>query len=272
MSIDMNSIIKINGKSMNMPEFAERFGLDLLNPALVITTANILIKQGKVTVVDTATKEQKIMNNAMEQEEFQAVVNGINAQEEAHKQRVRNQKLQETDNHSFALNFVTGVEATKFKVWVDSLGIQNTKLTQDLSTGAIKLEIREVTPNEYVKITNKYKADTAINKGMQTANQVVTGATNVVNYGMTNMIAPTAKIAGEASVNLAKGIFHTGLRTIAGLVNSTAKAVVDNKIAIATDPECLRAASTLMDTKNTVKRTVAEKMNNTNFGNGIEML
>jgi hypothetical protein len=270
--IDMNSTIKINGKSYTMPEFADKFGIDLLNPTLVINTANILLKQGRLTIVSTESKEEKIVNSALEEEAFQGVVAGINAQEEAHKQRVRQSKLQETDSHSFALNFITGVEATRFEMWVNSMGIEDTELTQDLKSGAIKLKIMNVTPNEYVKITNKYKADMAIAKGMQATNDVVTGATNMTNYALTNVIAPTAKIAGEASVRLAKGLFHTGLKTIAGLVNSSANAINETKIAIATDPECLRAASTLMDAKNTAKRTVAQKMNNNNFGNGIEML
>lgn len=269
----MNSVVKISGgKSMTMPEFADKFGLDLLNPQLVIQTAMILQKRGQLTIAVNESKEEKILNQAMGEEAFQNIVEGINSQEEAHKQRIREAKLQETDSHSFALNFVTGLEATKFKAWVTSLGIEDTKLTQDLETGAVRLEIRNVTPGEYVKITNKYKADMAINKGMQATNNVVNGATNMTNYALTNVVAPTAKIAGEAGVNLAKGIFHTGLRTIAGLVNSSAKAIEDTKFAIATDPECLRAASTLIDTKNAAKRKVTEMKNNSSFGNGIEML
>lgn len=271
-NINMNSIVKANGKSMNMAEFADKFGLDLMNTTLLVATAGILQKRGQLTIVENTTKEEKIVNSALEEHAFQQAVEGIDAQEEAHKQRIRQSKLQETDSHSFALNFVTGVDATRFEMWVNSLGIQDTNLSQDLKTGAIKLTVKDVTPNEYVKITNKYKADNAINTGMQATGKVVTGATNMVNYGLSNVVAPTAKIAGEASVNLAKGIFHTGLRTISGLINSSAKAVTDTKIAIATDPECLRAMSTLIDTKNSAKREVAKRMSNSTLGNGIEML
>ena len=45
--IDMNSIVKINnGKSMDMVEFADKFGLDLMNTETIIKMANILQRRG----------------------------------------------------------------------------------------------------------------------------------------------------------------------------------------------------------------------------------
>lgn len=270
--IDMNSTIKVmNGKSMTMIEFASEFGIDISKgTTLVLDTARLLEKRGQLTVVDKSTKQEKILNEAIQENVFQQVVNGLDAQEEANIQRKREAKLQETDSHSFALSFATSLDATKFETWVNSIGVLQTGMFDD--NGVIKLAIKEVTPGEYTKITTRYKADNAISTGMKMTNQVVRGTTNTVNYGLTEVIAPTAKIVGEASVNIGKGLFHTLIKTGAGLINSTAKGVVDTKVALATDAECLRAVRQLQDVKNGVKRGVATKMNNSNIGSGIEML
>ena len=272
MNIDMNSMVKVNGgKAMSMPEFADKYGIDILNPAVVIATANLLQKRGQLIVVDNTTKEEKLINSAIQEEMFQQTVAHFDAQEEAHKQRQRQAVLQEAGTHSFTLSFVNSLDATSFENWVNTLGVTQTGQFQD-DNGAVKLAIKEVSPQEYTKITNKYKADNAINAGMQMTNKVVKGTTNTVNYGLTNVVAPTAKIVGEAGMNLGKGLFHTLMKTGAGLINSGAKAVTDTKTALVTDPDCLRAVSTLVDTKNNAKQQLAKRMNQVNSGNGIEML
>ena len=272
-NIDMNSTVKVmGGKSLTMIEFAEEYGLDMSKgSALVLETARLLEKRGQLTVVDTSTKQEKILNEAFQEEMFQQVVNGLDAQEAANIQRKREAKLQETDSHSFTLAFNTSLEATKFETWVNSLGVLQTGQYQE-DNGVIKLAIKEVTPQEYTKITTRYKADNAISGGMRMTNQIVKGTTNTINYGLSEVVAPTAKIVGEAGINIGKGLFHTLIKTGAGLINSTAKGVADTKVALQTDAECLRAVRQLQDVKNGVKRGVATKMQNSGVGNGIEMI
>ena len=271
-NIDMNSTVKVmNGKSMTMIEFANEFGVDISKGTeLLLDTARLLEKRGQLTVVDKSTKQEKILNEALEEHVFQQVVDGLDAQEAANIQRKREARLQETDSHSFALSFNTTLEATKFETWVNGLGVLQTGMFED--NGVIKLAIKDVTPQEYTKITTRYKADNAISGGMRMTNQVVRGTTNTINYGLSEVVAPTAKIVGEAGINIGKGLFHTLIKTGAGLINSTAKGVADTKVALTTDAECLRAVRQLQDVKNGVKRGVATKMNNSSIGNGIEML
>lgn len=273
MDISMNSMVKVKGgKALTMPEFADKYGLDPTNTVSVISMANILKKRGDLTVVEHTTKEEKIVNDAMQEEAFVQVVNQIDAQEEAHKQYVRNQKLNEVDPINFSLDFRTSLDAMKFENWVNELGVEETAQLPDKETGAIKLYISNVTPQEFTKITANYKTKNAINAGMNITSKVTQGTTNAVNYGLSEVVAPTAKIVGEAGMNLGKGLFHTGVKTLAGLVNSGAKAYVDTKYAIATDPDCLRASRQLIEAKNTIRRGVNSKLNQSGMGNGINVL
>jgi hypothetical protein len=269
--IDMNSTVKINGgKSLNMAEFADKFGVDLANPQLVVSTANILEKQGKLIVVETKSKEEQIVDQAMGQEVFQSVVENLDNEEQAYKEQLREAKKAESDVLKITLAFITTLDATKFNMWLTSLGV--TEVSQIIKNGCIKLLIEDITPQEYTKISAKYKAEKAINATVNTTSKVMNGTTNAVNYGLSEVVAPVAKIAGEAGMNLGKGLFHTLIKTGAGLINSGAKAVTDTKIALMTDPECLRATSQLIDAKNNITRGVNKQMNNRGFGSGIEIL
>ena len=268
--LNMNSTVQYkNGKKLNMAEFAELALVDPMNHGLILSTARILMKNGDLKVVDERTKVEKAIDSAVEEDMYQQIVENITTEEEAHKAFVRNQRLAETGTHTFDLAFVTTIEATKFEMWVKGLGITQTALMKDPTTGAIRLLIQEVSPMEYTRITTKYSAENAINGAMQTTGKALTGATNAVNYGLTNVVAPTAKIVGEAGMNLGKGIFHTGVKTLAGLVNSGAKAVTDTKIALMTDPECLRAHSQLISAKNDIRKGITGKLTGQGFGNGI---
>lgn len=270
-NIDMNSEIKLaGGKTVNMIEFADRYGLDIANPNVVISAANLLLKRGQVTLVDKTTKEEQQLEAAMEEHAFQQIVENLDAEQEAHRQAKRKQALANTDSLKITLAFITSLDAVKFANWLSTQGI--TEVSEVRKGGAIKLMIEDITPQEFTKISNKYKAENAITAGVNATSKLVNGTTNAVNYGLSEVVAPTAKIVGEAGMNLGKGLFHTGVKTLAGLVNSGAKAVADTKIALSTDPDCLRATRQLQDAKNTVKRGVARKVNQTGVGNGIEIL
>lgn len=273
-NIDMNSTVKINGgKSLNMAEFAVRFGVDLDRDngfATAIATANVLAKQGKLTVVETKSKEEQILDKAMNQEAFQSVVETLDSEEQAYKVQQRDARKAESDTLRIQLAFITTLDATKFAMWLTSLGV--TEVSEIRKNGGIKLLIEDITPQEYTKIAAKYKAEKAINATVNTTSKLMNGTTNAVNYGMSEVVAPIAKIAGEAGMNLGKGLFHTGVKTLAGLINSGAKAVSDTKIALITDPECLRATSQLVDAKNTIARGVNKQMNSRGYGSGIEIV
>jgi hypothetical protein len=266
----MNSLVKVRGgKTLTMPEFAEKYQMDPENTATVIAMANVLYKQGKLTIKDTRSKDEIMLEEALTEETYNQVVDNIIAEEEAHKVAQRQKKLEETDSLKIGLEFATSLDAAKFTTWLQARGIN--EISELRKNGTLKLIIENITPQEYSAIARQYQTEKAINKTVDVTGKVVNGTTNAANFALTEVAAPIAKLTGEASMNLAKGLFHTFVKTGAGLVNSGARAIVDTKQAIATDAECLKASQQLLNAKNTVKRGVIKKVNQTS-GSGIEIL
>lgn len=268
--MDMNSQVKIKGKTMNMMEFADRFGLDLLKPDLIIASANILERRGQLTVVEHKTKEEILMEKATEEVGVQAVIEGIEEEEKQSKIAKRESKKAETDLLNIGLTFNTTLECEKFELWVNEIGIEDTTFTK--KNGVIKLVIKDITPGEYTKISTRYNADKVISKTVDTSSKVINGTTDSINYVATEVVAPVAKIAGEAGMNLSKGLFHTGAKVLASLINSGARAVSDTKLAMATDAELIKAQGQLLNAKNSVKRGVRKQLDKNSYGNGIEII
>ena len=105
-NINMNSIVKVNGgKSMNMVDFATQYGIDLTNTELIIQMASTLLKQGKLTVKDTTTKEEDLIEKAVCQEAFHKVAEGIQEEHEEVKKAKREQKKGDCDLTNIAIPF-----------------------------------------------------------------------------------------------------------------------------------------------------------------------
>lgn len=273
-NLTLNSKVKYKGKTYYVSELAEILMLDLADTEGVIATINSLIRTGYAVPVVNQTKEDEILDKVQKESAFQAVVGMIEDEEAQVKFNKREQKKAESDLVSFKLNFNTTLEGQKFCQWLMEIGIPETsfELNKDMLSGAIKLMLKEVTTNESAKIINKYKAEHIIAQTVDIADKAVTKTTDSVNYVASEVVAPVAKIAGTGVLNLGKGLFHTAFKVGAGLINSGAKAVVETKTAMATDPELLKAQNQLINAKNTVRRTVAEKMSKSGGGSGIEFM
>ena len=94
---------------------------------------------------------------------------------------------------SIALSFKTTAEACSAESYVNSLGIEDTEIS--IKGGAIKLIVRDITPQEYTKIATKYQLEKAVNSTVDVAGKALRGTTNAINYTATNVVAPVAKIA-----------------------------------------------------------------------------
>lgn len=268
--MDMNSKVKLNGKTMSMIELADRLGIDLLKPDLIIASANILERRGQITVVENKTKEEILMDKAGEEIELQSAIEAIEKEEKDSKIAKRESKKAQTDLVKIALPFNTTLECEKFELWVNELGIEDTTFTK--KNGVIKLIIKDITPNEYTKISTRYNADKIIATTVNTSSKVINGTTDGINYMATEVVAPVAKIAGEAGMNLSKGLFHTGAKVLASLINSGARAVTDTKLAMATDAELIKAQGQLVNAKNSIRRGVRKQIDKSSMGGGIEIL
>lgn len=265
--ITQETKLKIDGKTYTMEEFIARYELNDMNQA--IKMANILVKQGTATVSIKDAKIDKIAK-AVEREEIHEVVNAINTEEQAYRQAKRNEKAQEVDLVSIGLNFRTTIEATQAEQWINSLGVKDTEIS--IKSGKIMLKVQNITPGEYNKIVRKYQVENVLRNGVELTGKALDSFTGAINYTATNVVAPVAKLATEAGMNIGKGLVHTGVKIGAGLVNSGAKAIEETSVAMATDPELLRAQEQLKATKDTVMRFFRKKLDKNGGKGGVEIL
>ena len=266
--VTMDTILLIKGKRYSIEEFKNKFAIT--DDARALTLAETLVKKGKATIYSATSQEDELLDLLDGDIELTNIVNQINDEEYASVQAKRNEIKQEVDTVSIALSFKTTAEACSAESYVNSLGIEDTEIS--IKGGAIKLIVRDITPQEYTKIATKYQLEKAVNSTVDVAGKALRGTTNAINYTATNVVAPVAKIAGEAGMNLGKGLFHTSVKVGAGLVNSGSKAIADTKVALATDTEMIRAKKELVDAKDSVVSFFKGKLNKNRKRSGIETL
>lgn len=266
--INQESRIKINGKIHDMEGFIKQYAIEDMDQAIYI--ANSLIRQGKATEYEKITPDQSFINEAMKRENKNRIVDAIDREEAEHKQFKREAKLEGNDLINIGLNFATTPEALTAENWINEMGIENTEII--MKKGAVILKVSDISPDEYGKISRKYKTERAINNSVAVTSKAINSTTDAINYGATNIVAPIAKIGGEAALNLGKGVVHTGIRVGAGLINSSGKAVRDTTKALQTDPEMLRATKELRDAKDSMTSYFKKKLSKSKISSGINIL
>ena len=266
--MDMNTILIIKGKKTTMQEFQARFGIESEEKA--IQMAQILVKKGNAIVHIEKSEEQELLSKLEQDALLTSIVNQLDAEEYSAEQAKREEIKSEVDLVSIRLAFKTSADASQAEAWINDLGIEDTEIT--MKKGAISLIVRDITPQEYTKIATRYQMDKALDTTVQVASKALVGTTNAINYTATKVIAPTAKIAGEAGMNLGKGLVHASMKVGAGLVNSGSKAIADTKVALATDTEMIRAKKELVDAKDSAISFFKRKLNKNRKRSGIETL
>lgn len=266
--MDMNTILIIKGKKTTMEEFKTRFGIDTDEKA--IQMAQILVKKGNAIVHVEKSEEQEVLSKLEADALLASIVDQLDSEEYSAQQAKREELKSEVDLVSIKLSFASSAEAASAESWINSLGVEDTEIT--MKKGAISLIVRDITPQEYTKIATKYQLDKALDTTVKVASKALVGTTNAINYTATKVVAPTAKIAGEATMNLGKGLVHATAKVGAGLVNSGSKAIADTKVALATDTEMIRAKKELVDAKDSAISFFKRKLNKNRKRSGIETL
>ena len=266
--MDMNTILIIKGKKTTMQEFQARFGIESEEKA--IQMAQILVKKGNAVVHVEKSEEQDLLNKLEADALLASIVDQLDAEEYSAQQAKREENKSDVDLVSIKLAFSSSADAAQAETWINSLGIEDTEIT--MKKGAISLIVRDITPQEYTKIATKYQLEKAVNSTVDVAGKALRGTTNALNYTATNVVAPVAKIAGEAGMNLGKGLFHTSVKVGAGLVNAGARAVEDTKVAMATDTELIKAKKELIDAKDNLVSMFRRKIGSNRRRSGIETL
>lgn len=268
MNINNETVLIIKGKKTTMEQFKTKFGIESDERALSL--AGTLVKKGKAQIYSDKSQEDELIKSLEADQLLASIVDQIDNEEYSHKQVKREQAKEDTDLVSIKLAFKTSNEAVQAEHWINSIGVEDTEIT--MKKGAVYLTINDITPQEYTKIATKYQVEKALNTAVDLTGKALKNTTNAINYTATNVVAPVAKIAGEAGMNLGKGLVHTGVKVGAGLVNSASKAVSDTKVAMATDTELLRAKKELIDVKDSAISFFRKKIGSNKKKSGIEVI
>lgn len=266
--IDLNTVLTIKGKRHTIEDFKAKFGIDTDERAIQL--AERLVKKGQATIYHKNAKEKNIVDTLESDELLESIVDQINDEEYSAQVAVRESNKADVDLVSIRLAFKTTNLAVQAEQWINSLGIEDTEIS--MKKGAITLTVRDITPAEHTKIARKYQLERAITTGVNVTGKALKNTTDAINYTATNVVAPVAKIASEAGMNLGKGLVHTGVKVGAGLVNATSKAVTDTKVAMATDTELLKAKRELVDAKDTALSFFRNKFGTGKKRSGIEVI
>ena len=264
--MNKDTILLINGKKVDIPTFMVNYGVDSQDRAIEL--AKLLVKKGRATVYSKTTKEDEFIEKLIHDEEFENVVSNIEQEEYAYKKAKRDTAKEDVDLTNIRLSFKNSQEACSAEYWVNSLGIEDTEVS--IKQGKVTLVIKGITPKEYAKIANRYQADKVVSSTMAFAGKTFESTTDAINYGLTKVVAPTAKIASEAGMNLGKGLLHTGMKVGAGLINSGSKAITETRVAMATDVDVIKAKKELVDAKDSALSFFRRKMGSAKRRSGIE--
>ena len=265
--LNQETIIIFKGKKLTLEKFMEKLGLETLEQAQ--KSFEILERKGFATLAEEdLTDEQETLKKSIKENVILEVVDELEQEEYNHMQQERQAEIEETESLNMRLPFRNSLEREEFIVWLESLGIDDVETSE--RKGQISLNIYNVSPREYNKIANRFKADTTVKKAVGTTKKAVTGVAEGINYGATNIVAPTAKIVGEAGMRLGKGLATTVAKTGAGLFTSGSEAVKDTAQALRTDREMLKARAEMREIGDNIKGIFRRRKNRSYRRSGIE--
>ena len=253
-------------------EFYERYGdaFGIQTEEDLEKVLDLMVQQGICTIKDDEeTEEDTLANKILHAEEIISARDQLLAEEENYNQKQREEKLNNTKSMTPLFPFINSLSATEFQDWLAiNLNINSQLITE--RDGSIKVRVPNVTPQEYTKIERHYNTEKGISKATNLAQKGADNLTNAVNYSATKIVAPTAKIAGRAGLNIAKTLVQTGVKVGAGLVSNTRKCINDTKRDLSYDRDILTAKADLKDASNCIKRKYASFVNkNVSGSSGI---
>lgn len=264
--LNEDSIIMFKGKKLTVEKFMKKLGLETLEQAR--KSFEILERKGFASLAEEElTDEQETLKKSMEEDEIIEVVNYLEEEEYNHVQQQRKEEMEDTEELNMELPFRNSLEREDFIVWLESFGIDDIETSE--RKGQILLKIYSVSPREYNKIANRFQRDNTVKKAVGSTRKAVTGVAEGINYGATNIVAPTAKIVGEAGMRLGKGLVTTAVKTGAGLFTSGAEAVKDTAQALSTDREMLKARAEARQALDGVKSMFRRRKNKSLRRSGI---
>lgn len=257
--------IMFNGRSYIVTDFITQVS-GATSEEQGLRVVNKLYEMGKISIVDERNQDEQLIDKIMSEMEKDDRVDQIYAEEQQYKENVRQQKLDQQDNHSVTLEYIRMIDAEKVESDLNNEGIMDTCIMK--KNGKILLQIENVTLEEAYKIGRRYKTEKTVNSAVNFVDNKAEKAINSVNYVATNLATPVAEVAVKTGLRAGKGIFKTGAKMLSCFLNDSIAIGKETAREISNDPEILKARQNVRTGMNTVKRGVNNKMGITS-GSGV---
>lgn len=257
------------GKVYTVQQFADKFSQGDLSVAELAISQ--LEAKGDIIWLDlkdpTEEYERKIFESATKE---QSLVMQANLHDTYNEQAKAFERQQKRENRAvykgYFLLFPDLGKAQEFELWVN----QDLRLETEISlkSGQPKLNIYNLTDAELNLINRKYKAESTIQKAVGTVDKIASGATGAVDYTATKVVAPIVQVGAKAGVSILGTVAKTGAKTLGTLVTAVALGSRQCVKEIKTDEDVLKASRELINTKDSIKHSLANRTSSIGGGAG----
>jgi hypothetical protein len=253
-TLNENSQIKFKGSLYNVQEFMEKF--EMADVIEAVATMQVLVDRGSAFEYKNETKEQKVFNKAIEEEEIKAAANTIDAETERAKdfraQKARDGRLVYP---RIRVAYPTYTKATGMKGYFrEKLRLKDSQMEIREKNGAVYLIFYNITDAELNFINRVYASDKVINAAVNTADQTVGKITETVDYVAKKIASPALEIGARGIVGILKTVVGVASKTGATLINAGSAGIKQTAKDLKEDPDIIRARRELINGKNSVAR------------------
>lgn len=252
MDLNQESKIMFFGTTYTMQDFADKFAKGELEKGMRL--AGILVKKGEAVVAEIKTPLQETFEKVAQEELISQAVDMLDMEAEMAKDLKANKNREGKLTYpGVDVIFGTYQEAMKLYVYCqNTLRIKDLTINTDIQ--GHRVIAKNITEAELNAINRYYmgmKVTTGIQAGMQKSVDTIT---NGVDYAAQNVIAPAAQIGIKGVANIFKSIAKVGAKVSSTAITATTQTIKSAKEELIQDPDVIRAANELIQTKDTFKR------------------
>lgn len=264
--INQDTRVKFNGKIHTIEQFRDMYQPNATIEEALQATA-LLLQKGKMVIADERTKVEKVFSKALSEEEWKAAAEQHMVFEEQHLDYKAEQKREGRSIYEeIEVPFSNLLKAQEFQAnIVQRLRIKETEIK--LRPGEVILIFFNVTDSELNYIKRLHSADRYVDTAVSTVGKGAKLATDLTHFTATKVISPVVQVAARSSVSILRTLLTTGAKTAGSFITAASQGIKEAAFEIRHDPDVLKAGRELIQTKDSITRTVSGFSNGSNSGN-----
>ena len=269
-SFNLNQQIEFCGKRMTVQEFGEINYPEATEQNLE-NVIDLLIAKGSIKAVHNKSKEQKAFERIAKEQNLKAQVDQHDTFNEEFQDAMAQEKRTGHLTHgSVEYDFPNLLMAQEYQLEIEhKLRLDDSQII--IGKGIVTVVFNNVTDAEITTMSRIYKTDRFVAKTMNYANKGANMATSAVHYAATKIAAPSAQVLARTGMNLLKTLVTTGVKTGSTFITAASQGIKEAKSQLSCDPDVLKATNELIETKDSIKRTINSFTSGSHGGSGIRV-